>query len=206
MENEGQPQANPQESESILSVGDVKTTETPTSTLTEGQVETTNTTPPVEKVVYDLKLSEETFLNQGDVERITSFSEKHGLSNEDAKGLLAEEEKRRNEFITAEQSKSFSEQEKLQDSWVDSLKTDSDFGGQNYDANIENARRVIQKYGSEELHTNLNESGLGNYPPLVMMMAKIGKAMGNDTMVSSNQSVIPKKKNIADIFYPAKPN
>ena len=54
---------------------------------------------------------------------------------------------------------------------------------------------------TDSLRKNLNDTGMGNYPPLVKMMAKIGRAIGDDKIVTAVQTPKESKKDIAEIFY-----
>jgi len=56
---------------------------------------------------------------------------------------------------------------------VEALKAD---WGTDYDANLVRAKQATTKYGSEGLNKLLQESGLGNHPDMVRMMAGIGEA------------------------------
>jgi hypothetical protein len=45
------------------------------------------------------------------------------------------------------------------------------------------SRRVIEKFGTEELRKALDTSKFGNYHELVRMMSRIGRAMDSDKLV-----------------------
>lgn len=153
--------------------------------------------PPIE---YDIKLPEGNQLfNDSDKERIVSFAKEHGLSNDAAQKLLDSEADK----LRAIQENYVRSQEAQAQEWQNMLKDDKDFGGENFEGNVKLARSVIQKFGSDELKTALNKSGFANFPPLVKMIAKIGKQMENDTLVTSGTSVgnSGNKKSIEEIFY-----
>lgn len=61
--------------------------------------------------------------------------------------------------------------------WGESLKTDKEFGGDKYDANMASAKSVIDKFGTPELTQLLNESGLGNHPEMVRFVYRISQPM-----------------------------
>lgn len=69
--------------------------------------------------------------------------------------------------------------------WRESLKTDKDFGGANFDANVKLANKALSKFGSAGLVKFLSESPLGNHPELVKAFSRIGKAMAEDTFAGS---------------------
>ena len=58
----------------------------------------------------------------------------------------------------------------------------NDFGAA-YDQNIALAKRAIDELGSESLSKALTESGFGDHPDMVKMMAKVGKFIAEDSIV-----------------------
>jgi hypothetical protein len=54
--------------------------------------------------------------------------------------------------------------------------------GASYDAKIQQASRAVRQFGGDEVIQLLNESGYGNHPALVRMMAKIGGMMTEDSL------------------------
>lgn len=59
-----------------------------------------------------------------------------------------------------------------------------DFGDA-YDQNIALAKRAISELGSESLAKALTESGFGDHPDMVKMMAKVGKFIAEDNIVGA---------------------
>jgi len=58
--------------------------------------------------------------------------------------------------------------------WETALKSDKDFGGDNFDVNRAIAAKATVVYGSDEIVGILNETGLGSNPHFVKMFHKIG--------------------------------
>lgn len=83
--------------------------------------------------------------------------------------------------------------------WADAVKADKEIGGDNYDKSVETAVKAIEKFGSPELRTYLNESGLGNHPELVKFCHRIGKALTEDTLVMGGTQ--QSRKSDAEVFY-----
>lgn len=67
----------------------------------------------------------------------------------------------------------------------EALKTD---WGDQYDANIELARRAVVQFGGDELKAFLDESGLGNDLRMVKAFAAIGKAVAEDVAVLGKET------------------
>lgn len=59
--------------------------------------------------------------------------------------------------------------------WDADARADADFGGANYDANVQSALAGVRAVGSPELVDILDQSGLGSHPAVLKAFAKIGK-------------------------------
>jgi len=77
--------------------------------------------------------------------------------------------------------------------WANQVKNDPEIGGENYDQSVALAVKTIETFGSPELRTLLNDSGLGNHPELVKFCHRIGKAISEDTLVMGGDQGTPKK-------------
>src|SRR5690554_5280802 len=77
--------------------------------------------------------------------------------------------------------------------WANQVKNDPDIGGEIYDQSVALAVKTIETFGSPELRTLLNDSGLGNHPELVKFCHRIGKAISEDTLVMGGDQGTPKK-------------
>lgn len=131
-----------------------------------------------EKVVpekYDLKVPENSILDANVVNRIADYAKSQGLSNDEAQALLDQENVTINEHI-----------ERKTNQWAEECKSDKEIGGENFNQNVELAKRVVLRYGSDQLKAELNKTGFGNHPEVVRVFARIGKAMGEDKLVLSN--------------------
>jgi len=67
--------------------------------------------------------------------------------------------------------------------WADQSRADKEFGGDNLEANLAVAKKAIDAFGSTELKTLLNTSGMGNHPEFIRFAFKAGKAISDDTFV-----------------------
>lgn len=67
--------------------------------------------------------------------------------------------------------------------WAEQSKADKEFGGDNLDVNLAIAKKAIDAFGSAELKTLLNTSGMGNHPEFIRFAFKAGKAISEDTFV-----------------------
>lgn len=147
-------------------------------------------TPPEVKtdVKYDLKLSEKSLLTKDDLSRIADHASKQGLTQEQAAERLSIEEesaKRGHDAYEKQQQDVLDAEQKR---WIEAGQADPEIGGDKYKESAELSRRVIEKFGSKELMESLDKSKLGNYPELVRMMSRIGRAMDSDKLIIGDQN------------------
>jgi hypothetical protein len=76
--------------------------------------------------------------------------------------------------------------EATRNGWADNSKSDREFGGEKLSENLGVAKKALDAFGTTELRTLLNETGLGNHPELIRFMFRAGKAISEDRMVSGS--------------------
>lgn len=175
---------------------------TPEALVTsEAKPEVKSDATPVEKPVESVKpteveialeLSDDSPLEDSVLEDIKAIAKEKGLTQEQATALLAREDKAARAKIESTKG--------LIDSWKQAVTADKEIGGDNLPVAVENAKRVLEKYGSPDLKKGLDETGLGNHPELVRMLSRIGKAMADDSFVKSAASG-KQQKSIEDVLY-----
>jgi hypothetical protein len=88
--------------------------------------------------------------------------------------------------------------------WLEEAKADPEVGGANWDTSLEAAAKAMDSLGfpkGSPLRNYLNESGAGNHVEMIRLMAKVGKAIGEDTdFVRGNQNSAVKKTD-EELFY-----
>lgn len=72
--------------------------------------------------------------------------------------------------------------------WANDSRSDKEFGGGKLDENLAVAQKALEKFGSPELRTLLNESGLGNHPEIIRAFYRAGKAISEDSFVGGKAS------------------
>lgn len=145
----------------------------------------------------ELKLPEGSILDAGAVERIAAYAKERGLTNDQAQELLNRESEN-----VANYAKAQEDHVKAQvDGWKAAVEKDKELGGDAYSKNVELAKRVVTKYGSEDFLKTLNDTGLGNHPELVRVFFRIGRAMGEDKLVVPNAQASQPRRPIEDVFY-----
>ena len=82
---------------------------------------------------------------------------------------------------------------------------DKEFGGPALAENLSVAKKALDAFGTAELRTLLNESGLGNHPEIVRLFFRAGKAISEDRVVtgSTGQAKAGPKSfsDLADVLY-----
>jgi len=86
----------------------------------------------------------------------------------------------------------------VQTEWAESAKVDREFGGDKLQENLGTAKKALEEFGSPELRTLLNDSGMGNHPEVIRAFYRIGKAMSQDSVVTGRTASM---KSAADVLY-----
>lgn len=91
--------------------------------------------------------------------------------------------------------------------WIESTKADKEFGGEKLTQNLATAKKALDQFGTPELKSLLNASGMGNHPELIRFFYRAGKSISEDTFVSSSGTAAskgqPRDFNAqADALYP----
>jgi hypothetical protein len=68
--------------------------------------------------------------------------------------------------------------------WVADTKADSEIGGAELAQKVALANTTFEKFGTPELRTLLDESGLGDHPEMLRWAHRVGKAMSEDGFVA----------------------
>lgn len=73
--------------------------------------------------------------------------------------------------------------EAVRSQWAEQSTADKEFGGEQLGQNLEVARKALDSFGTPELKSLLNESGLGNHPEFIRLLYRAGKAISEDNFV-----------------------
>lgn len=128
---------------------------------------------------YELKMPEGVTLDDKALETFSPAFKELGLTNEQAQ-KLADQYIERQQAAAKEADDNWTA---IQSGWVKDVKADKLVGGANFDANIKTAVGAIDKFGDDDLEAALTMSGLGNHPAFVRFAYRVGKAMGDDTVL-----------------------
>lgn len=124
----------------------------------------------------DFTMPEGVTLKGEALDELKAFAKEKGLSQEDAQKLVDMGAKQSQGFATqlAEQAKAQATE------WASQTQSDKEIGGDALPENLAAAKQALDRFGSPELKSLLNQSGLGNHPEVVRFMVKAGKAISED--------------------------
>jgi len=86
--------------------------------------------------------------------------------------------------------------------WIESSKTDAEFGGEKLAENLAVAKQALDTFGSPELSKLLSESGLGNHPELIRAFYRAGKAISQDKFVPAGTGGSSGARDAAATLFP----
>lgn len=167
---------------------------------TQGKTESAQNPPatPAEISVVrpdDSPLSEEQFAE------LIEFAKAEGYSQKQTEKLIERQSVEATSLVE-EQTKAV---EQAHQKWIEQAKNDPEIGGNHFESSAENAKRVVDRFGTDEFKKELNRTGLGNHPELLRIFARIGKSMAEDTFDRAPASGAG-KKDLVSIFYPESTN
>jgi len=88
--------------------------------------------------------------------------------------------------MEAAREKAFNEsREQTLKGWSEALKTDKEVGGAEHAKHLADAKFAVDKFGKDPELQAFFKSGWGNFPPLVRMMARVGKSLAEDTVAGT---------------------
>ena len=129
---------------------------------------------------YELGMAEDSLVDPSIVERIATSAKERGLTNEEAQS----EAKLAEDTVKAFKDSGEKGIEVANEGWLEELKADKEFGGDNYTKTVELSARVVEKFGGKELTEALTKANFVNFPPLVRAFAKIGNGMADDVSIN----------------------
>lgn len=102
--------------------------------------------------------------------------------------------------IQARQAEAIQE---ARNAWLSDAKADQEFGGEKLAENLSVAKKALDAFGTPELRSLLNETGLGNHPEMIRVLFRAGKAISEDRFVPAQGSGGPTGgKDFAKSLYP----
>lgn len=151
-------------------------------------------------VAYEFKLPEGVDLKGEALDELKATAKELGLTQEQAQRVAD---------LGAKQAQGFAaqlveQQKTLTAEWAEQTTNDKDIGGDKLPENLGVAKKALDTFGTPELKTLLNQSGLGNHPEIVRFMVKAGKAISEDgKLVTGSAAQVNREATpIANRMYP----
>jgi len=159
---------------------------------TEEKSEVKTEEKQAEPIEYELTTPENMPVNEDVLAEYKDIANELGLSQEGAQKLM--------DLAVKNAQNQYDQHHEVQKQWVDNIKSDKEFGGNNLQTTVKSARGVIDKYGDPEVLALLDTTGLGNNPGVIKMFARIGKKVAEDSLVDGSPG--GSKKSLAETMYP----
>lgn len=142
--------------------------------------------------VYALTLPDDMAIDTAMLEALSPAMKEAGITGKQANTLAAAMAKQRMGEVEA--------WGKTVTCWQASAKADAEIGGANWDTSVANATKVVNSYGTPELKQYLNETGAGNHPEVIRIMAKVGALIGEDKPTGTTQG--GQARDAVSVLYP----
>ena len=146
---------------------------------------------------YQLSLSDDSILNQDQLDEFSNLAKENGLDQEQAQKFLDLQSNAIDIYKNTQEK----EMKRQSAQWVEDIKKDTELGGPVFKESIENAHRAFQRFGSDEFKEHLDKSGLGNHPEVIRTFSRIGKAMANDKFINGEVSSAKKDVSLGEAMY-----
>ena len=165
---------------------------------TEPTPPTTETKPaPVD---YEtLKLPEGSLLSNQDLAAVKQEAKENNLSLDEAQGILEVKNDAVRDFSQRQQETWRNLRKEWKQSWIN----DPEYGGDKASESTELAKRAWDKLADNELKTLADQTGWGDHPAVLRMLARAGRLFSEDQLIRGNVGSTGQKKNAEEILYGA---
>ena len=141
---------------------------------------------------YEFKAPEGTTLDPAVMGKFTPIFKEAGLTQEVAQKLV-------NEYASMQKAQADA-WGKQQTDWAAEFKADKEFGGNNAEASLRSANAAWTKFATPEEIAAVHKFGLGNFPPMVKILSRVGKLMAEGEFHQGESTTTT--KSTAEKFYP----
>lgn len=141
---------------------------------------------------YEFKAPEGTTLDPAIMEKFTPIFKEGGLTQEVAQKLV-------DEYASMQKAQADA-WGKQQTDWAAEFKADKEFGGSHAEASLRSANVAWTKFATPEEIATVHKFGLGNFPPMVKILSRVGHLMAEGEFHSGESTTTT--KSTAEKFYP----
>jgi len=89
----------------------------------------------------------------------------------------------------------------VHEAWASDTKADKELGGEKLNENLAVAKKAMDAFGTPELTTLLNETGIGNHPEIIRAFYRAGMKISEDKFVNGDSNP-QSDKPMAERMYP----
>lgn len=158
------------------SATDAKTQTAPANGATEPQ-KTAAPEPQKTEEVYDFKAPEGQEFDPEVMKTYTEVVKELSLPKEAAQKVL-------DKIAPALQQRQAQQIEAINNEWIESVKTDKEYGGEKLQENLSIAKKALDQFATPQFKSFLEESRLGNNPEVIRFMLRVGRAISEDRFVN----------------------
>lgn len=130
---------------------------------------------------YEFKAAEGAELDPTVIEQFSTVARELDLTQDKAQLLLD----KMGPVIASRQAEQI---QAIQTQWANEARTDKEFGGDKLNENLATAKKALEAFGSPELRTLLNDSGLGNHPEFIRLLYRAGSKISEDQLVPGTKA------------------
>ena len=102
--------------------------------------------------------------------------------------------------LTAQHEAEMEDWDNTLNEWKNESMKDTEIGGSQLETSVNDARVALNTFGTSEIKNILEDTGLGNHPEVIRMLAKIGKAVRSDNFEFGRSS--EPQKTAAQLLFP----
>lgn len=152
---------------------------------------------PVAPEKYELQLPEKSLLDPKFLDDVSATARELKLSNDGAKKFVTMADAAVKKFVGVREA----EWNDKTTQWAKATELDEEIGKADFKSNVDLAKKVVAKFGSDNFKKALAETGFGNHPELVRFMVRVGKAMAEDDLVIPGSQSSGPKRSAEEILY-----
>lgn len=154
---------------------------------------------PKESGELEFTVPEGMVINEPLLKEFASLAKEHGLSQEVGQQLVDLQAKYEQERYDGN-NKAWDD---MQADWTAAVQSDKEYGGADLKANVAIAKTALKEFGTPELTEMLNFTGAGNHPEFVRLLYRVGKAIGEDNLVTGGKETVSTEEvDIAKRLFP----
>lgn len=169
------------------------TADTPASTTTEDKP--ADAKPQGAPEAYDLKAPEGAAMDDAGIAAFAEFAKGQNLTQEAAQSMLTT-------LAPAMAKRAQDQAAAIHAQWLADTKADKEIGGDKLDENLAVAKKARDAFATEGFRDFLEQTKLGDHPEMVRFLNRVGKAMSEDSLVTSGGGKKTPEMSAAQRMYP----